>query len=274
MRRLTFVAIATAVAACSLSLEGYSGGADGADASGGPAPPPGSAGDDGPNPPPGVPPGTPVPPPPPPGDAGISCVGTVLCDDFDHAALGAKWTAIRDNGAGSITLDSKAAVTTPNALLAVIAAGQDGADHYLTAHLDSVSTKDLDMEADIRIEGPCSANILDLGIDATNGYLFRLAVDGATTTLQEYNEPPDAGSTQKDLGTVAALPVGTWQHVKVRANLGAKTGEYWLNGIMTKTVTLAPLSTTGSPHFRAGIVEQDSATGCAVRYDNVLVRAR
>jgi len=41
-----------------------------------------------------------------------------------------------------------------------------------------------------------------------------------------------------------------------------------------KMVTLAPVATSGTPHFRAGVIAQNTATGCSVRFDNVLVRAR
>jgi len=50
-------------------------------------------------------------------------------------------------------------------------------------------------------------------------------------TLDEYNTPIDGGTVQTDLATgLPGFPIGTWKHVKLRANIGTKTGEYWSTG--------------------------------------------
>jgi hypothetical protein len=268
MRRTLFVAVAGALVACSLSLEGYSGGAEAAD-SGASTPPPNVA-----------PPPNPAPPPDDAAsdggkEAGVDlCAGTVFCDDFDTGAFGAKWE-IRTDGVGSMDFDGTPAMSPPHAVLATIAAGHSGAQRYLTKHLDELPpTNDVEIELDLRLDAACDGNILDLGTDATTDYLFRIYADTGALRLSEYNQQSDSGVVQKDLASLPAMPIAVFQHVKLRANLGAKIGEYWVNGVLQQSVPLAPDVPSGIAHFRIGIVYQNSGTGCSVRYDNVQVRAR
>jgi len=134
---------ALALVACSLSLEGYSGGGDATDGGG------------------STPPGTPPPPngpPNPPQDAasdaeaGVDpCIGTTFCDLFDTGAFGAKWD-VRTTGIGSMDYDTAASVSAPNSVLAVVAPGHTGAVRYLTNHLSTPVTNDIEMELDLRLE--------------------------------------------------------------------------------------------------------------------------
>jgi hypothetical protein len=261
--------VVCAGAACSLSLDGFSG-TDGVDASSPSAPPPGTP-----------PPPQTMPPPPDGGDAGEAgadpCAGAIFCDTFDVSALGASWDSVHNAGAGSIALDTAASVSAPNAVVAIVPSGTSGASHYLTKAMAAPTTADLDMELDIRVEAACEGHLVEVGVDGATQYLFHLELDGAgsSVTLSETNYPVDGGTVQNDVANgVPTLPVGTWTHVRLRANVGAKTGEYYANGTLVKTVTLAPLLTSGTPHFKVAVASQDNGVGCSVRMDNVAVRAR
>jgi hypothetical protein len=137
-----------------------------------------------------------------------------LCDDFDVATLGARWSAIERMNGGALALDTQSPKTAPRAMLVSAPAGSTGA----VARLSFTSPgkpRSVHAEFDLRAESvPTTSALHIVGFPvtpATGFYHLDLAfAEGTLLLIENDNDQRKSGTKVFD-----APPVGVWVHLVV-----------------------------------------------------------
>jgi hypothetical protein len=155
------------------------------------------------------------------GDAGFSCPqgSGIFCDDFDHDALGARWTSTDKSGATLVLEDG--GVTPPNALRAEVLGGPN-AYANLIARFPGTPAGHVRCELDMELPASPPLGEIDVLVLATR------RVGPTPSSYQVYLQHLDTGWALGEFGIIADggtvdhnteisdLPIGSWMHLVSR----------------------------------------------------------
>src|SRR5262249_37057344 len=144
-----------------------------------------------------------------------------LCEDFDQGSFSAQFTNLHVTSDASIGASADAAVSLPNAFLALIPSNIPGSpDAYMSRVFASSVAKTISYSFDVRVDswtlgstsGVIAAIILDDSAPTRRTLSFYVT-DGYAA-LEEILPGGDGGYTYKDHALTVHPQLGTWAHVE------------------------------------------------------------
>lgn len=208
-------------------------------------------------------------------DAGFSCPqgSGIFCDDFDHDALGTRWTSA-DQGGGSLVFEN-GGVTPPHALHAEVLGGPN-AYANLIERFPEAPAGHVRCELDMELPAKPPAGEVDVLVLKTNRggatpSFYQLYLQHITTgwALGEYGTIADGGPVDHN-GNVADLPIGRWMHLVFETD--GSMLSLTVDGTSYGTLALSPAAgaTGDSRDIRVGLAYVEQSVAFTSRYDNVL----
>jgi len=169
------------------------------------------------------------------GDEGGACAARrwALCDDFDHAELGALWATTSAVG-GTLTLDTDASVSPPRSLLVTVPLPSEAAaPQAFLGQTFGAPTSALHCEIDLRVDlvDPKGAvNPLNIALTPTDpdykNYSLFLVIDANALKFLEYMDFADGGSFEP-CAQLAPPSTGQWLHYAIDVDVLSGRGTLW-----------------------------------------------
>jgi hypothetical protein len=211
----------------------------------------------------------------------------VLCDDFDHAALGAFWSGTTLGGGALLAVDPGGSVSSPNSLLVTLPASPEAGTFQAALYEDlPAGMTGVDCTSDLRLDaldGKQDIDVVVLSLTSATGdprsyeLALSLEVNGAPSTyLTESLKPAEAGLVQYLYPAASPAPGGGWMHLRMEVTLaGDGTGKVslWQDGTQTVKVPITPPKSVVAARWFVGVKNatgQPAASATAVRHDNVV----
>ena len=184
-------------------------------------------------------------------DASFSCASSAatLCDDFDTAALGARWTGTKMAGATMMIDSAGPALSAPGALLVSLPDNPTQASRVARLEKSLPTLKAIDCRFALRVDSTSSTSTDDVAVlelDLTkagfDAFFLRVAVARETiSVIQTGDLAADAGAIyQEDLAS--SYVVGTWARVRLVTDF--QTVTLAVDGVSTASI---PVVLGGSP---------------------------
>jgi hypothetical protein len=183
-------------------------------------------------------------------DAGFSCSGSAatLCDDFDTAPLGARWTDTRLVGATMVIDPSGPALSAPGALAIALPENAAGAARAARLETTFASVSAVDCRFAVRVDSTSSMSDEDVGVlelvVARPGFasvLLRLVIGRETIVLFQDGETTDGGAISR-ANQLSPYQVGSWARLRVQTDFSKLTLD--VNGVSSAAV---PVVLDGTP---------------------------
>ena len=269
MRRLAFVAITLLVGGCSLfvDLDGLTGGDQGSgDASGSD----GNASDaiaadasDA-------------------SDANVADAAhftcpdaSIVCDDFDDTALGAKWSKVTIQN-GTLGIDNSASFSPPNSLLITLPDNPGGLTRYNKLDEDIGNLKSVDCELEIRLDATDDTGGYDVRPFAFalyppgfNNYDIHVNMARAEFSFEQNTDNGMDGGNLSRTDNFAPVTIGQWQRMRVATDF--QTVQIYIDGAKVyDQALLSPISSTSSGAIEVGQGYDTEPPSWTYRIDDVL----
>jgi hypothetical protein len=213
----------------------------------------------------------------PPAEGGSWCAhqDATFCDDFDEQPLGKLWTSVATSG-GALALDSDAAISLPNSLLAAIPGGGDGAPKLSKVFTGTASRLHCDFELRVDTASPIGEiDVFDVVMTWANSglrfYRLALVLKASSSTFIEDAEYEDGGVLNPYVN-LPLLAQGAWTRVILDVDLASAHANIDYDGTPVGQLALHPAAQATSQTVSVGITGSYSPAGTTerlVRVDSV-----
>jgi hypothetical protein len=209
-------------------------------------------------------------------DAGFSCNSSAatLCDDFDTAPLGMRWTGTKLVGATMQIDQSGPALSAPGAL--AIALPENGAGTPRAARLETTfaSASALDCRFAVRVDSTSSVADEDVGVldlvvarPGFSSFLLRLAIAREAIVLFQDGDTADGGAISRT-NVLSSYLVGSWARLRVQTDFSKLTLE--VNGVSSAAIPVVLDGTpTGSMFMALGATHDSEKPRWGLRLDDL-----
>lgn len=204
---------------------------------------------------------------------------SIVCDDFDDAPLGMRWTSSQISGLATMALDDAGSVSPPNALMLTLAAnpGFNGRNAYLAKNFTTRSTVDCDF--DVKIDTTSATTSYDVrpiqfnvNANGYNFYQFWLNLAASKLSLEQdiQSSTPDAGEMNPTTVVQDPLDTKIWHHIHIGTDF--KRVKVDIDNVPSLDRALAdPIgSSSGNIHF--GLAYDAEPPSWTYRLDDVYCR--
>jgi hypothetical protein len=197
-----------------------------------------------------------------------------LCDDFDQAGLGERWSGLSAVN-GTLTLDMAAAQSRPFALLAV---SEAGVVPDLRLKVTRPTLHDVTCEFEVHLDelGPTGTSstlaIFEIIVKPTDfrDYFIRIQIGTIDWIFNDYGQLPDGGEFFHNY-PIPTLGTGEWRKVKIAYDLGGGNGSVAIQ-FQDKPVFTQALRTPQQGSYTLGVGGHSlnpMVASSKVRIDNV-----
>ena len=200
---------------------------------------------------------------------------SIVCDDFDDTALGAKWSSVTIQ-TGTLGIDNTASFSPPNSLLITLPDNPDGLTRYNKLDEDIGDLKAVDCELEIRLDATDDTSTYDvrpfafaLNPPGYNNYDVHVNMARDQFSFEQNTDNGMDGGSLGKTENFSPVTIGQWQHMRIATDF--QTIQIYVDGSKVyDQPLLSPITSTSSGEIVVGQGYDTEPPSWVYRIDDVL----